>query len=65
MLTTLAHAGGLDELAIILFPVFVGLGVWLLTRQKNPPQRTPSVPPKPSENTLWSHPPITSDRGRS
>ena len=65
MHTTLAHAGGLDELAIILFPVLVGLGVWLLTRQKNPPQRTPRVPPKPSEKTVWTHPVITSDRGRS
>lgn len=53
---TLAHAGGLDELAIILFPVFVGLGVWLLTRQKNPPERIPIAPPKRSESKLWTHP---------
>lgn len=32
----LAHAGGLDEMAIILFPIVVGLGVWLLTRQPSP-----------------------------
>lgn len=32
----LAHAGGLDEMAIILFPIVVGLGVWLLTRQGAP-----------------------------
>ena len=48
----LGHAGGIDELAIILFPVFVGVGVWLLTRQKkdSPPQAavTRSDPP---ENT--------------
>ena len=54
---TLAHAGGLDELAIILFPVFVGLGVWWLTRQKNPPERkNPIAPAKRSESTLWTHP---------
>jgi hypothetical protein len=35
----LAHAGGLDEMAIILFPIVVGLGVWLLTRQPTPPNK--------------------------
>lgn len=35
----LAHAGGLDEFAIFLFPAFVGFGVWLLTRQPNPPEK--------------------------
>jgi hypothetical protein len=30
----LAHNGGLDELAIVLFPLIVGGGVWALTRQK-------------------------------
>ncbi len=63
--TILAHAGGLDELAIILFPVFVGLAVWLLTREKNTPERAPKRPPKPSENTLWTHAVTTSGRGRS
>jgi hypothetical protein len=32
----LAHAGGLDEMAIILFPLIVGGGVWAMTRQKKP-----------------------------
>ena len=31
----IAHAGGLDEMAMLLFPVFVGFGVWILTRQPN------------------------------
>jgi hypothetical protein len=35
----LAHAGGLDELAIVAFPAIVGLGVWLLTRQPNQPKK--------------------------
>jgi hypothetical protein len=35
----LAHAGGLDELAIVAFPAVVGLGVWLLTRQPNRPDK--------------------------
>jgi hypothetical protein len=34
----LAHAGGLDELAILAFPAIVGFGVWLLTRQPNGPK---------------------------
>lgn len=38
METILAHAGGLDELAIFLFPVFVGIGVWILTKRPSPPK---------------------------
>jgi hypothetical protein len=30
----LAHGSGLDELAIFVFPVVMGLGFWLITRQK-------------------------------
>ncbi len=30
----LAHAGGIDELAIFLFPIVIGGGFWLLTRQR-------------------------------
>jgi hypothetical protein len=36
----LAHAGGLDEMGIILFPIVVGGAVWVLTR-------TPGSPNKP------------------
>ena len=32
----LAHAGGIDEMAIILFPLVVGGGVWLLTAKGGP-----------------------------
>ena len=32
----LAHAGGLDEMAIILFPIIVGGTVWVLTRGSGP-----------------------------
>jgi hypothetical protein len=54
---TLAHAGGLDELAIILFPAVVGFGVWLMTRQKNPPEKAPVMPARPPRTTTkWSHP---------
>jgi hypothetical protein len=28
----LAHGSGLDELAIFVFPVVVGIGFWLITR---------------------------------
>jgi hypothetical protein len=54
--TNLAHAGGLDELAIILFPAFVAFGVWLLTRQANPPKKSPTARVNPSQNKLWTHP---------
>lgn len=30
----LAHGSGADELAIFIFPVVVGLGFWLITRQR-------------------------------
>ena len=32
--TVLGHGSGLDELAIFLFPVVLGIGFWLITRQK-------------------------------
>jgi hypothetical protein len=38
MQTILAHAGGLDELAIFIMPILVGVGVWLLTRRPTPPE---------------------------
>ena len=41
----LAHAGGLDEMAIVLFPIIVGGGVWLMTRQ---PDKKAKPPPGPS-----------------
>jgi hypothetical protein len=31
------HAGGIDEMAIFLMPVIIGLGVWILTRRQSPP----------------------------
>lgn len=48
----LAHAGGLDEMAIILFPLLVGGGVWLMTRGAGPKgkdksQKAPGPPPAP------------------
>ena len=44
----LAHAGGLDEMAIILFPILVGVGVWALTRGAGPKDKQPKVrPPEP------------------
>ncbi|MGH9042950.1 MAG: hypothetical protein ACRDZ3_22280 [Acidimicrobiia bacterium] len=56
---TLAHAGGLDELAIILFPIIVGLGVWLLTRQSKPKTDAERVAPRsrpPSKHGQWTNP---------
>ena len=34
MRPVLAHGGGIDELAIFLFPIVIGSGFWLLTRQR-------------------------------
>ena len=31
----LAHGSGLDELAIFVFPLVMGLGFWLLTRRRS------------------------------
>ncbi|HKY75071.1 MAG TPA: hypothetical protein VJS45_02950 [Acidimicrobiia bacterium] len=48
--STLAHAGGLDEMAIILFPLLVGGGVWLMTRGAGPKDKAkkpPTPPPAP------------------
>lgn len=30
----LAHGSGLDELAIFIFPVIFGLGLWIITKKK-------------------------------
>jgi hypothetical protein len=43
----LAHAGGLDEMAIILFPLLVGGGVWLMTRGAGPKGKDKSAEPPP------------------
>jgi hypothetical protein len=46
----LSHAGGLDEMAIILFPLLVGGGVWLMTRGAGPKgkdKKPPGPPPAP------------------
>ena len=43
----LAHAGGLDEMAIILFPLLVGGGVWLMTRGAGPKGKNKSQQPPP------------------
>ena len=43
----LAHAGGLDEMAIILFPLLVGGGVWLMTRGAGPKDKAKKPPSAP------------------
>jgi hypothetical protein len=40
----LGHAGGLDEMGIILFPIIVGVGVWVLTRG-GPADKKPKIRP--------------------
>jgi hypothetical protein len=35
----LGHAGGLDEMVMVVFPVVAGLGSWLLTRRPNRPTK--------------------------
>lgn len=53
---TLAHAGGLDEMAIILFPLLVGGGVWLMTRGAGPKGKNQS--PKPPSTPAPKAPPV-------
>jgi hypothetical protein len=43
----LAHGGG-DELLILVFPVVVGLGFWLITRQRPAEDEGADDSPKPS-----------------
>ena len=43
--SVLAHAGGLDEMAIILFPLLVGGGVWVLTRDRHSKDKKPKIRP--------------------
>lgn len=54
----LAHAGGWDEMAIILFPIVVGGGVWLMTR--GGPKTTKAKPKvRPTVSTgQQSQPPV-------
>jgi len=44
----LAHGSGGDELLILVFPVVVGLGFWLITRQKPAEDEGADDSPKPS-----------------
>ena len=55
----LAHNGGIDEMAIILFPLVVGGGVWLLTRGAGPKDkdRVAKRPPEPRSETPRFAPP--------
>ena len=47
----LAHAGGLDEMAIILFPLLVGGGVWVLTRDRKSQDKKPKIRPTSEPKT--------------
>jgi hypothetical protein len=42
--TTLAHAGGIDEMGIIVLPAVMGFGTWILTRRRNVAQTKPNYP---------------------
>ncbi len=54
----LAHAGGWDEMAIIIFPIVVGGGVWLMTRG-GPKTTKPKAQVRPTASTdQKSKPPV-------
>ena len=54
----LAHGSGLDELAIFVFPVIMGLGFWLLTRQRSGAASEPDPETgKPTVARIASDPP--------
>ena len=40
VLGVLAHYGGIDEMAVILVPVIMVLGLWYLFRDGDTPNRT-------------------------
>jgi hypothetical protein len=40
----LAHAGGLDEMGIIVIPAVVGFGTWILTRRRHEAGTKPNHP---------------------
>jgi hypothetical protein len=40
----LAHAGGLDEMAIIVLPAVVVFGTWILTRRRHEAETKPNYP---------------------
>ena len=40
----LAHAGGIDEMGIIVLPAVMGFGTWILTRRKNQAGVKPNYP---------------------
>jgi hypothetical protein len=40
----LAHAGGLDEMGIIVLPAVMGFGTWILTRRRNLAGTKPNYP---------------------
>jgi hypothetical protein len=42
-----AHGNGLDELMIFVFPVVMGLGFWIITRQKSDEDETEDDPSEP------------------
>jgi len=55
----LAHAGGLDEMAIIIFPIFVGGAVWVLTRGgprpiDKKPKVLPTTPPEDKSKPVFA-----------
>jgi hypothetical protein len=54
----LAHAGGLDEMAIILFPLLVGGGVWLMTRGAGPKGKDKKQQQPPSPPLIPKAPPV-------
>ena len=43
----LAHGGGVDELAIFIFPVVVGVGFWLIARRRPAENEGTDDSPKP------------------
>jgi hypothetical protein len=40
----LAHAGGIDEMGIIVLPAVMGFGTWMLTRRRQQPGTKPNYP---------------------
>ncbi len=53
----LAHAGGIDEVGVIVLPAVMGFGTWILTRRRNLANPKPNYPVPP----VGSPPPSPQD----
>jgi hypothetical protein len=52
----LAHAGGIDEMGVIVLPAVMGFGTWILTRRRNAAAATPKYAVAPETSSPGTRP---------